>query len=141
MGNKMEQPKKKGTEQAQQKPKSPLRASQLLENAIEKRIAVNIQTMTGQVIEKAIPLNVERYEITFLYQGKLLVLYKHAIHSLEFSIQAMSFDELLNMINIVERKIIDLSDELSKLQDDDYEKAKAIQHEISIYEKLLKYLK
>ncbi|MEM3290826.1 MAG: hypothetical protein QW046_04850 [Candidatus Micrarchaeaceae archaeon] len=81
----MEQPKKKGTEQAQQK--SFLRASQLLEIAIEERIAVNIQTMTGQVIEKAIPLNVERYEITFLYQGKLLVLYKHAIHSLEFSIQ------------------------------------------------------
>ncbi|MEM3260198.1 MAG: hypothetical protein QW533_07435 [Thermoplasmata archaeon] len=88
MSNKMDQPKKKGTEQAQQKPKSPLRASQLLENAIEKRIAVNIQTMTGQTIEKAIPLRAEKYEITFLYQGKILVLYKHAIHHIEFSIQA-----------------------------------------------------
>lgn len=71
-------------QQQQQRPISPLRAAKLIQNAIEKRTPLNIKMITGETIENAIPLHIEKYEITFLHEGKILVVWKHAIHSIAF---------------------------------------------------------
>ena len=69
------------------KKKDPLRPIQLMQSALEKKTPVDIKLISGEVIKDAIILHIEVYEITILHEGKIEILWKHAIERMTFKPQ------------------------------------------------------
>jgi len=69
------------------KKKDPLRPILLMQSALEKKTPVDIKLISGEVIKDAIILHIEVYEITILHEGKIEILWKHAIERMTFKPQ------------------------------------------------------
>ena len=88
----MQKTKQQQQQQQQQpakpsKKKDPLRPILLMQSALEKKTPVDIKLMSGEVIKDAIILHIEVYEITILHEGKIEILWKHAIERMTFKPQ------------------------------------------------------
>ena len=64
------------------KPERPFRATNLMKIAMSKKLPVEIRLMSGEVIKDAVVLDIDVYEITVMVEGKLRIIWKHAIESM-----------------------------------------------------------